>query len=201
MVKNGFLVAEGYFHGGAIDLESRIQSATKSFTSALVGIALEQGYLSSVDQKMVEFFPELQDRVTDPRKNQITIRQMLQMRAGYPWEEATAEGAELLFTGFHTADLVNVPLAYDPGSDAAYSNLTAHLLGLIVARACDTDLKTFADEHLFGPLGIEEGFWQVDWDGDYLGYSDIDLSAHDLAKFGLMILNDGEYNGKQIVPA
>ena len=199
--KNGYLIAEDYFNGGSATQQVNIHSVTKSINSALVGLALEEGCLTSLDQKMMEFFPEFEGRLRDSRKQDITIRQMLQMRAGYPWEEATAEGTELLFTGFHTADLVNVPLAYDPGSDAAYSNLTAHLLGLIVARACDTDLKTFADEHLFGPLGIKEGFWQVDWDGDYLGYSDIELSAHDLAKFGLMYLNDGQYNGTQIVPA
>ncbi|MCB9423141.1 MAG: serine hydrolase [Ardenticatenaceae bacterium] len=199
--KNDYLVAEDYFNGGSADQQVNIHSVTKSINSALVGLALEEGCLTSLDQKMMEFFPEFDNRIRDPRKRDITIRQMLQMRAGYPWEEASPEGTELLFSGFHTADLVNVPLVYDPGSGAAYSNLTAHLLGLIVARACETELKTFADEHLFGPLGIEEGFWQTDWDGDYLGYSDIDLSAHDLAKFGLMYLNDGEFNGTQIVPA
>lgn len=201
LFKNGSLVAEDYFNAGSATQQVNIHSVTKSINSALVGLALEEGCLTSLDQKMMEFFPEFDKRLRDPRKRDITIRQMLQMRAGYPWEEASPEGTELLFKGFHTADLVNVPLASDPGSSAAYSNLTAHLLGLVVARACDTDLKTFADEHLFGPLGIEEGFWQVDWDGDYLGYSDIELSAHDLAKFGLLYLNGGQYNGQQIVPA
>ena len=199
--KNGYLVAEDYFNSGTPAQQVNIHSVTKSINSALVGLALDEGCLTSLDQKMMEFFPEFDNRIRDPRKRDITIRQMLQMRAGYPWEEATAEGTDLLFSGFHTVDLVNVPLARDPGSDAAYSNLTAHLLGLIVARACETDLKSFAEEHLFAPLGIEVGFWQVDWDGNYLGYSDIELSAHDLAKFGLMYLNEGEYNGKQIVPA
>jgi CubicO group peptidase (beta-lactamase class C family) len=199
--KNGYLVAEDYFNIGAPDLQVNIHSVTKSINSALVGIALEQGCLTSLDQKMMEFFPEFANRITDPRKNEITIRQMLQMRAGYPWEEATAEGTELLFTGFHTSNVVDVPLAYDPGSDSAYSNLTAHILGMIVARACDTDLKSFAQEHLFDPLGIEPAFWQVDWDGNYLGFSDIELSSTDLAKFGSLYMNDGKYNGTQVVPA
>jgi len=198
--KNGYLVAEDYFHIGSPNLQANIHSVTKSINSALVGIALDQGCLTSLDQKMMDFFPEFTDRITDPRKNEITIRQMLQMRAGYPWEEATAEGTELLFSGFHTSNLVDVPLAYDPGSDSAYSNLTPHILGIIVARACDTDLKSFAQEHLFIPLGIEPAFWQVDWDGNYLGFSDIHLSSTDLAKFGLLYLNEGKYNGIQVVP-
>ena len=201
ILKNGYLVAEDYFHIGKPDLQVNIHSVTKSINSALVGIAFEQGCLTSLDQKMMEFFPEFANRVRDPRKNDITIRQMLQMRAGYPWEEATAEGTELLFSGFHTSNVVDVPLAYDPGSDSAYSNLTAHLLGIIVARACNTDLKSFAQEHLFDPLGIEPGFWQVDWDGNYLGFSDIDLSSTDLAKFGSLYMNDGIYNGIQVIPA
>lgn len=199
--KNDYLIAEDYFNIGTPTQQVNIHSVTKSINSALVGLALEEGCLTSLDQKMMEFFPEFDNRIRDSRKRDITIRQMLQMRAGYPWEEATPEGTELLFTGFHTADLVNVPLARDPGSGAAYSNLTSHLLGLIVARACDMELKPFAEEHLFGPLGIDVGFWQTDWDGNYLGYSDIELTAHDLAKFGLLYLNDGEFNGTQIVPA
>jgi CubicO group peptidase (beta-lactamase class C family) len=199
--KNGYLVAEDYFHIGSAKQEVNIHSVTKSYTSALVGIALDQGCLSSLDQKMMEFFPELANRVRDPRKKQITIRQMLQMRAGYPWEESTAELFELLYSGFRPSTLVDVPLVRDPGTDFEYSNLTSHLLGIIVARACDTDLKSFAQEHLFSPLGVEPGFWQKDWEGYYLGYSDLHLSAHDMAKFGLMYLNDGEYTGTQIVPA
>jgi CubicO group peptidase (beta-lactamase class C family) len=199
--KNGYLVAEDYFNIGKPDLQVNIHSVTKSITSALVGIALEQGCLTSLDQKMMEFFPEFTGRITDLRKKQITIQQMLQMRAGYPWEEATAEGTELLYTGFHTSNLVDVPLAYDPGSASAYSNLTAYFLGIIVARACNTDLKSFAQEHLFDPLGIKPGFWQTGWDGNYLGYSDLHLSSTDLAKFGLLYLNDGIYNGIQVVPA
>ena len=199
--KNGYLVAEDYFHIGKPDLQVNIHSVTKSINSALVGIALEQGCLTSLDQKMMDFFPEFTDRITDPRKKQITIQQMLQMRAGYPWEEATAEGTDLLFTGFRPSNLIDVPLAYDPGSDSAYSNLTSHLLGIIVARACNTDLKSFAQEHLFDPLEIEPGFWQQDWEGNYLGYSDIHLSSTDLAKFGLLYFNEGKHDGIQVIPA
>jgi CubicO group peptidase (beta-lactamase class C family) len=165
VVKNGYLIAEGYLHGGSIDQKTRMQSVTKSYTSALAGIALDQGCLSSVDQKMIDFFPELADRITDPRKNQITIRQMLQMRAGYPWEESTSELFELLYSGFRPSNLVDVPLNSDPGTQMQYSNLTSHLLGIVVARACETDLKSLAQEHLFAPLGVEAGDWIQDWDG------------------------------------
>jgi len=174
-------------------------SATKSYTLTLVGIALEQGCLTSLDQKMMAFFPELADKITDPRKEQITIRDMLQMRAGYPYEESTAELFDLMYTGFRPSNLVDVPLTRDPGTDFQYSNLTSHLLGVIVDRACGTDLKSFAQEHLFSPLDAEVGFWQQDWEGYYLSYGDIDFTARDMAKFGLLYLNDGVYEGKQLI--
>ena len=199
--KNDYLIAEDYFNIGSPELQVNVQSVTKSINSALVGLALEQGCLHSLDQKMMEFFPEFSARITDPRKNEITIQQMLQMRAGYPWEEASAEGTELLYTGFHTSNLVDVPLAYDPGSDSAYSNLTAYFLGIIVARACNTDLKSFAQEHLFDPLGIEPASWQTGWEGNYLGYCCVQLSSTDLAKFGWLYLNAGKYNGIQVLPS
>lgn len=123
------------------------------------------------------------------------------MRAGYPWEESTPELFELLYSGFRPSTLVDVPLVRDPGTDFEYSNLTSHILGTIVARACETDLRSFAQEHLFTPLAVEPGFWQQDWEGYYLGYSDLELSAHDMAKFGLMVLNDGEFHGYQIISA
>ena len=200
VIKDGYLIAEKYFHGGSLAQKARMQSATKSYTSALVGIALEQGCLRSVDQKMMEFFPELADQIKDPRKNQISLRQMLQMRAGYPWEESTPELFEMLYHGFRPSLLVAVPLVSDPGTHFEYSNLTSHLVGVIVARACDTDLKSFAQEHLFAPLGVEPGEWIQDWEGYYNGHADLHMTARDMAKFGLLYLNEGQYEGRQIVP-
>jgi CubicO group peptidase (beta-lactamase class C family) len=201
VIKNGYLVAEKYFHGKSASQLSSRASVTKSVTSALVGIALEQGCLSSVDQKMIEFFPELANSIKDPRKKEITIRQMLQMRAGYPWEESSSELFDLMFEGFRTRNLVDVPLARDPGSGFDYSNMTTHLLGVIVARACDTDLKSFAEEHLFSPMGAGVGFWLQGWEGYYIGFADMDITARDMAKFGQLYLDDGQFEGVQIVPA
>jgi len=201
VIKNGYLVAEKYFNGASVDQLSSRASVTKSITSALVGIALEQGCLSSVDQKMIEFFPELADQVRDPRKREITLRQMLQMRAGYPWEESTQEGFDLMFSGFRTHNLIDVPLVRDPGTGFDYSNMTTHLLGVIVARACDTDLKTYAQEHLFTPLGGELGDWLLGWEDYYIGFADLEITARDMARFGQLYLDGGRFEGNQIVPA
>jgi CubicO group peptidase (beta-lactamase class C family) len=201
VIKNGYLIAEDYFNEGSVDQKDRMQSVTKSYTSALVGIALDQGYLSSVGQKMMDFFPEFADQITDPRKKQITIRHMLEMRAGYPWEESTSELFEMLYGGFRTSLLVEIPLVSDPGTQFEYSSLTSHLLGIIVARATNTDLKSFAQEHLFAPLDVEMGDWIQDWEGYYNGHADLYFSARDMARFGLLYLDDGEYRGNQIISA
>jgi len=201
VIKNGRLIAEGYFNDGAIDQKARLQSVTKSFTSALVGLAIEQGLLTGVDQKMLDFFPEIVDMVTDPRKEEITIQQMLQMRAGYPWEETSADLWAGLLSGHYPPLIEYFPLVADPGTTFHYSNLTSNWLGIIVDRVSGMNLKAYAEEHLFAPLGIEPGEWGMDAEGHNNGCGDLHLTARDAAKFGLLYLNDGEYQGEQIVPA
>ena len=202
VVKNGRLVAEKYFNAGSINEMGKRASVTKSYTSALVGIALDKGYISSVDQKMVDFFPDEADRITDPRKKEITIQNMLEMRSGYPSEEHNAAAWEIMWSGDYLDAIADLPLSADPGTRFQYSNLTAHWTGIIAARASGMDLMTLGNEYLFGPLGVTPGEdWLRDVDGYYIGGGDIIFSARDMAKFGLLYLNGGEYDGKQIVPA
>ncbi len=202
VVKNGYLIAERYFYVGSVARKNQLQSATKSYTSALVGIALEQGCLSSVDQKMMEFFPEFTGQIDDPRKEQITIRDMLQMRSGYPNEETDPAVFAALLSGDYLPLIDGLPLTRDPGTAFQYSGLTSHLLGVIVARACDTDLKSFAQEYLFSPIGAELGYdWIRDRDGYYIGLAGMHVTARDVAKFGLLYLDDGKYEGKQVLSA
>jgi len=201
VIKNGYLIAEGYFNEGSVDQKDRLQSVTKSYTSALVGIALQQGYLSSVDQKMLDFFPEVADQITDPRKEQITIRHLLQMRAGYPWEETDPALWDGLLSGYYVPLIEGFPLITDPGTEFHYSNLTSNWLGIIVDRATGTNLKAYAEENLFLPIGVEAGDWGTDAEGHNNGCGDLHFTARDAAKFGLLYLNDGEYEGNQIVSA
>jgi CubicO group peptidase (beta-lactamase class C family) len=201
VIKNGYLIAEDYFNEGSVDQKDRLQSMTKSYTSALVGIALEEGCISSVDQKMLDFFPEVAGKITDPRKEQITIRNMLEMRAGYPNEETHPDLWAGLLSGRYPPLIEEFPLVNDPGTGFHYSNLTSNWLGIIVDRACGMNLKAYAEEHLFSPLDVEAGEWGQDAEGHNNGCADLHLTARDAAKFGLLYLNDGVYEGNQIVPA
>jgi CubicO group peptidase (beta-lactamase class C family) len=194
VIKNGHLIAEGYFNEGAVEQMSARQSVTKSFASALVGVALDQGYLTSVDQKMLDFFPELAAQINDPRKHQITIRDLLQMRAGYPDEEINRQYLDSLFftDNWHwLPHLVDFPLESDPGTEFNYSNLTSHLLAVIVARAVNTDLKSYGQENLFSAIDAEVGDWSRDADDYNFGCFEISFTARDMAKFGLERYSEG----------
>ena len=200
VIKNGYLVAEDYFNEGSIDQKDRLQSVTKSFTSALVGIALEQGCLSSVDQKMLDFFPEVVEEITDPRKEQITVRNLLEMRAGYPNEEDDQALWDGLLSGHYPPLIEDFPLVSDPGTRFRYSNLSSNWLGIIVDRSCGMNLKAYAQENLFSHLDVEPGEWGQDAEGHNNGCGDLHLAARDAAKFGLLYLNDGVFEGNQVIP-
>ncbi len=201
VVKNGHLIGEWYYRAGSPEQQLAVASVTKSYTSALVGIAIDEGCIPSVDEPMMTYFPELAGRLDDARKEQITIRELLQMRAGYKWEEASDEGMALLYGRFDTHSLIDVPLVRDPGTGWDYSNLSAHLLAVILARACDSpDLMDFATEHLFEPLGTTPGSWIEDRDGYRHGHADIQLTARDMARFGQTYLDGGVYDGEQVIP-
>jgi CubicO group peptidase (beta-lactamase class C family) len=200
VIKNGYLIAEDYFNDGSMGQRDRLQSVTKSFTSALVGIALEQGCLSSVDQKLLTFYPEVEDTITDPRKRQITLRHLLQMRAGYPDEESDQALWDGLLSGHYPPLIEAFPLVTDPGTRFHYSNLSSNWLGITVDRACGANLKAYAEEHLFSVLDASPGEWGQDAEGHNNGCGDLHLTARDAAKFGLMYLNGGEYKGEQVIP-
>jgi CubicO group peptidase (beta-lactamase class C family) len=121
------------------------------------------------------------------------------MRSGYPWEESDPALWEALFTADYVPLIVDFPLISDPGTEFHYSNLTAHWLGVIVERACETDLKSFTQEHLLSPIGAEVGDWPQVKDDQY--YPHFYSTARDAAKFGLLYLNDGEYRGNRVVSA
>lgn len=201
IVKNGFLVAEKYFHGQAHNIPNPTASVTKSIVSCLAGIALRKNILSGLDQTITGFFPEVDWAALDPRKSQITIRQMLQMRSGFPWEEFSGHINRLFSTRNWIPLIAEFPLMSDPGTEFGYSNLTAHLMAIILARAADTPLSSFAQTHVFQPLDIQAGYWPADALGYNYGSGDLCLKPRDMAKFGLLFLNSGSFNGSQVVPA
>ncbi len=201
VVKNGHLIVEEYFNGMAAHDDNPTASMTKSLMSALLGIALREGVLTDLDQRMMDFFPEINWAQNDPRKSNITIRQMLQMRSGYPWEEFTGNLIDLANNPNWIPLLQEFPLSSDPGTQFNYSNLTAHMTSVILTRAAGKSTFAFAKEHLFGPLELSVHEWPTDVNGYYAGGGDAHMTPRDMARFGQLYLNGGVFNGRQIIPA
>jgi CubicO group peptidase (beta-lactamase class C family) len=200
VVRNGRLIAERYFHGHAATDATYLASATKSFLSALVGQALELGYLQSLDQRMMDFFPEYAGPSLDPRKYDITLRHLLQMRAGYPYDSTDSRWRSWMRAPDRVGFAVELDLEADPGSTWAYSSASTHILSAILVKATGMDTDEFARRHLFEPLGIALGHWGRDPQGIPWGGWDMYVAPRDLARFGSLYLDKGAMDGAQILP-
>jgi CubicO group peptidase (beta-lactamase class C family) len=121
------------------------------------------------------------------------------MRSGYPREEDDQAYWDGLLSGYYTPLIESFPLVDDPGTRFHYSNLSSNWLGIIVDRSCGMHLNTLAEEHLFSQLGIEPGDWGQDAEGHHNGCGDLHLRPRDMAKFGQLYLQEGLFQGKQII--
>jgi len=198
--RHGRLVAEEYFDTQTRMTPMPVASVCKSVVSALVGITLDEGYLVSLDQRMIDFFPEYDWSGLDRRKRDITIRHLLQMRSGYP-SDSTIEFFNLLTNSrdwFHLI-IVDWPLERSPGTAWAYSNAGTHLLAGIVTRATGMSLLDLANRHIFGPMGHPVQYWPRDPQGYCIGPGDVNLTPLQLALFGQMILKNGNWRGMKIL--
>lgn len=216
--RNGRLVYEEYFEGfderwgqslGRVKMtaESRhdLRSVTKSVVSALVGIAHGEGKIPSLEEPIVKWFPEYPELNT-PERRRVTLAHALSMTSGFDWNE------EVPYTDPRNDEIRMTrdphPLRYalarafvnDPGSDFKYNGGLTQVVAAVLVRATKTSVQDYARQKLFEPLGIKD----VEWVGDLAGMpaaaSGLRMRARDLAKFGSLYLNDGKWNGKQVIP-
>ena len=200
VVKNGYLVFEKYYSFGSRELYGVVQDVTKSVTSALIGIALEKGYLNSVDQKIIEFFPEYFTDDLDPRKKEIRLKHLLTMSAGFKWNYKGPIMKEWYYSGNWVRFAIQLPQENNPGDVFNYNTSLSHLLSIILSKSTKVSTLDFADQNLFKPLGIQKKYWRKNPQGFYIGGFGLSLSARDLAKIGFLYLNNGFWNGQSIVP-
>ena len=200
VVRNRRLVAEEYFDYPTRSTPRPVASVGKSILGALVGIALEEGFLADFDQPMIDFFPEYDRPSLDPRKRDITIRQLVQMRAGYPFDSTTEffDGLTRSYDWMRFI-IVDWDLERAPGTGWDYSNASAHLLSGILTRATGMSLLDFANIYLFGPMGQPIAYWPRDPQGYCVGPGDVHLTPTQLATFGQMILDGGYWRERQIL--
>ncbi|MFX0091572.1 MAG: serine hydrolase, partial [Candidatus Hodarchaeota archaeon] len=201
VIRNGTLLAERYFNGADKDAAYHIHSASKSFTSALIGIALRENILQSVDQKLFDFFPEYVTSNMDPRKHNITIRHLLTMKAGFNFNDTPAEFQEYETTSDWLQYYLQLPLMFTPGERWHYSTPVTDILSAILTRASNMSTWDFAKQYLFEPSQISVAHWHRDSLGYYTGGRGLFVTPRNMARFGQLYLNNGSLNDEQIIPA
>ena len=197
--RDGELLIDTHRMGMRAERTTNVKSVAKSIISLLVGIAIEQGHLSGVRQPIGEFFPNYFKRKPDPAKAAITIQDLLTMRAGLESTSIYNYGRWVVSDNWVEFAL-DRPLVEAPGGDMIYSTGSSHLLSVILTRASGMSTRAFAERHLFKPLGITLGGWDRDPQGYYLGGNNMAFSPAALLRLGTMVMNQGVYQGKQIVP-
>jgi CubicO group peptidase (beta-lactamase class C family) len=184
-----------------------LHSCTKSVTSALVGIAMDQGHIQSVDQPVLSFFPERTVGNLDARKEALTLEHLLTMTDGLHWvtkdiryTSSTDTTPEMMRSNDWVQFTLDRRMEAEPGTRWNYNGGASHLLSAIVQETTGMTALEFAEEHLFGPLGISEVAWLGGNQGRNYGGSRLQMTPHDMAKFGYLYLNEGMWDGEQIVP-
>lgn len=196
--QNGTLLGEQYFNGRSADRPFNIKSASKSIIGLLVGIAIDEGYITSVDEPIRTYFPDYFEKNPDSLKESITIRNLLSMQAGLGSTSSGNYGAWVISDNWVEYAL-DQDFVSEIGGRMVYSTGTSHLLSVIITRATGMNTRRFADEYLFDPLNIQIGGWDRDPQGYYMGGNNVAMKPVDMLKIGQLLLNDGIYNGQRII--
>ncbi len=201
IVRHGYLVTEVYFPPYQQNYKHPVFSVTKSVTSAMVGKAIQEGYIKSVQQKVVDFFPDIARDATDERLGDMTVEHLLTMSAGYNTTTfPNLEGKDASF------DTIRHILTYDsilqpPGKTFFYDSGLPHVLSAIVQKGSGMALSAYAEQKLFQPLGITDVAWSSDPRGVTMGQAGLSLRPREMAKIGYLYLHQGEWNGAQVLPS
>ena len=205
VVRNGHLVLDAYAWPFSKGQKHRIHSCTKSIMSALIGIAIDKGYIESVNQPVLAFFPEKTFAGVDDRKKAITLENLLTMASGLECRDSYRYNWKGLRWMRYSQDWVqhvlDLPMSEPPGEKFEYCNGVSHLLSAILQNVTKMRTMAFAKAHLFDPLGITDIHWETSPNGVDVGYGRMWLNPHDMAKFGWLYLKGGRWGDRQIVPA
>lgn len=203
IVRNGQMVLGANFYPFTGDRIHNLFSCTKSVMSALVGLAIDKGYIKSVNQPVTDFFTDREIAHLSALKKSITLENLLTMTSGlecrdsylYNW----AGLAEMRKSGDWTQHVLDLPMAEPPGKRFEYCNGNSQLISAIIQKTTNMTTLNFARKYLFEPLDITAVDWKTSPKGIEQGYAGIWLHPHDLAKFGQLYLNKGKWGEKQII--
>ena len=207
IMQNNELIFEKYFNGWTKDSLHMMQSATKSVISTLMGIAIQEGYINDVDEKVLSFFEHKPLKNVNSWKEDMTIEDLLTQRHGLQWQEAPWNSPnntwrKLLATqGDWYTSILSSPMACEPGTLFNYSNAAPVLTSGIIQEASKMSIDSFAKRYLFKPLGINSyRFWEGNDGPENNGLALLFLTSRDMLKIGQLYLNEGRWNNTQILP-
>lgn len=204
IARNNVLIAEAYYNGYGRDARHDVRSVSKSITSALAGIAIEQG-LFAVDDPIAALIPQFDshERV-DERKRAITVFNLLNMNSGLDcndWVSSSPGNEENMYASRDWVRFIlNLPMAHPPGLASSYCTGGLVVLGSIISTRAGVPLDSFANTWLFNPLGITDTRWRRAPDESATGGGGMQLRPRDMAKFGNLFVNAGRWNEVQVLP-
>jgi CubicO group peptidase (beta-lactamase class C family) len=201
VLRHGYVVMDAYFYPYRHDAVHDVASVTKSITSALVGIAVDKGLIST-DRRLLTFFPNEAPKDPEPTKKQITVDNLLTMRPGMDcgFKPGEQELEAMRRTGNWVEYALAMPMINPPGTKFGYCSPGFHLLSSIVTAATHEPEADFGRKNLFEPIGIKKDVvWPPDPQGRTHGWGDSHFFPDDLARIGYLYLHNGQWNGKQII--
>jgi CubicO group peptidase (beta-lactamase class C family) len=196
---------EEYFGGYDAETINSLQSVTKSFTSAVMGIAIGQGKIRGVDEKVLDFFPDIQNiQNRDDRKASMKLRDLLTMRSGTDYHEGYPSSPHNKLNSLETGwdrFYLNRPMINRPGSSFRYDSGGVILMSAMLKNRTGMHVDVFAEKYLFAPLGIKKVRWIKNKEGHPHTGGGLYLRPLDMAMFGLLYLRKGKWGEQQVVPA
>ena len=205
VVRHGKIVVEAYYAPYDAGIPHQVFSATKSVVSTLTAIASKDGLLDSPSHRILDFFDRRSIANVDDRKEAITVQNLLYMTSGIEWKQPLGGWPETMFEMERSPNWVKFvldrPMANAPGQVFSYSNGNAHVLSAIITKLTGMSALEYAKAKLFGPLGINDLFWQQDPQGISYGGNGLYLQPHDMAKLGYLYLHNGAWERQQLLPS
>ena len=205
VVRQGYLAVEEYFNGSTAESVHTLQSVTKSVTSLLMGIAVEQGAVASIERPVIGFFPEYPDlQNLDDRKRAMTLRDILTMRTGLDWSEDPYEGSPLQALNATRTGWIRFfldwPMREAPGTRFEYNSGGVIVLGGVIYNTTGVVADQFARRNLFDPIGVGPATWYSGGPNGlpHMG-GGLSLRARDMARLGYLVLRDGRWGSRQVV--
>jgi CubicO group peptidase (beta-lactamase class C family) len=201
IVRHGCLVYESYPSSDYNETKiHHIYSCTKSFTSALIGIALDEGYINNIDDHVLDYFPNRTFDNMNNWKEAITIEHLLTMTTGLEWNDQI-NFYNMAASYDWVQYVLNRPMETLPGTSWNYNTGASHLLSSIVEKVSPNGTLEYAKEHIFDPLNFSNYSWETDPYGIPIGGTLLHITSRDMAKFGLLYLHEGIWDGIQLVPS